>query len=58
MPRPKRPEEQHCQCISISFEPDQLKQLVHYCEVNERTMSWVIRKALAQWLEEHKDDKV
>lgn len=58
MPRQKRPEEEHYQAVSISFEPEQLKQLVHYCEVNERTMSWVIRKALAQWLEEHKNDKV
>ena len=58
MPRPKRPEEEHYQRVSISFEPTMLKELIHYCETHERTMSWVIRKALAQWLEEHKNDKI
>lgn len=56
MPRPKRPEEEHCQKVSISFDPVMLKELIHYCEVNERTMSWVIRKALAEWLPKHRDD--
>ena len=56
MPRPKRPEEEHCQKTSVSFDPDQLKELIAYCERNERTMSWVIRKALGEWLEKHKGD--
>ena len=42
--------------MSISFEPKQFDQLMHYCETQERSASWVIRKALAEWLEEHKDD--
>ena len=58
MPRQKTPEETHNQKISISFEPDQLKELLHYCQVNERSMSWVIRKALADWLPKHRDDSV
>ena len=56
MPRAKTPEETHCQRIGISFEPEQLEQLMDYCQRNERTMSWVIRKALAEWLEKHKND--
>lgn len=58
MPRPKRPEEEHCQRVGISFDPDQFKELTEYCERNERTYSWVIRKALAEWLEKHKDDSL
>ena len=56
MPRPKRPEEEHNQKISISFTPEQLKDLIDYCQRNERSMSWVIRKALDEWLPKHKDD--
>ncbi len=58
MPRPKRPEELHNQKISISFEPDQLRELMRYCQHNERSMSWVVRKALAEWLPKHRDDSV
>lgn len=56
MPRPKTPEETHNQKISISFEPEQLKELLLYCQHNDRSMSWVIRRALAEWLPKHKDD--
>lgn len=58
MPRPKRPEDEHHQAISISFEPDQLKELISYCQRNDRSMSWVIRRALAEWLPKHKDDSL
>lgn len=56
MPRPKRPEEEHCQKMSISFTPEQMKELLDYCQRNERAISWVIRKALEDWLEKHKSD--
>ena len=56
MPRPKRPEEEHCQNVTISFIPEQLKDLMEYCQRNDRTMSWVIRRALGEWLEKHKGD--
>ena len=56
MPRAKRPEEEHCQAMSISFTPEQLDAVVKYCQKNERSISWVVRKALEQWLEQHKDD--
>lgn len=58
MPRPKRPEEEHHQKFSVSFSPDQLKELVEYCERNDRTVSWVVRRALAEWLPKHKDDRL
>lgn len=58
MPRPKTPEETHCQKISISFTPEQLKEILDYCQRNERSIAWVIRKALAEWLPKHKEDHV
>lgn len=58
MARPKRPEEEHCQKMSISFAPDQMKKIIEYCQRNERAISWVIRKALDDWLEKHKDDRL
>ena len=58
MPRAKRPESEHNQAVSISFEPEQLQALIGYCQRNERSMAWVIRKALAEWLEKHKDDSL
>ena len=58
MPRPKRPEEEHCQKMSISFTPEQLQEVFSYCQRNERSISWVIRKALEKWLEEHKNDSL
>lgn len=58
MPRPKRPEEEHCQKMSISFTPEQLQEVISYCQRNERSISWVIRKALEKWLEEHKNDSL
>lgn len=56
MPRAKRPEEEHCQRMSISFTPEQMQAVLNYCQRNERSISWVIRKALEDWLEKHKSD--
>ena len=56
MARPKRPEEEHCQKMSISFTPEQLQAVIDYCQRNERAISWVIRKALEDWLDRHKND--
>ena len=38
---------------TISFEPEQYRQMISYCEREERSASWVIRKALAEWFEKH-----
>lgn len=58
MPRSPIPEEQKAQKVSISFEPQQLKEVLEYCQRNERSIAWVIRKALSEWLPKHKDDAV
>ena len=42
--------------MSVSFTPEQLEQVIDYCQRNERSISWVIRKALEQWLKEHEND--
>ena len=46
---PKDPSEKAIK-QSISIKPDLLPHLMHYCQVEERTMSWVIDKALREWL--------
>ena len=38
---------------TISFEPEQYRQMISYCEREERSASWVIRKAFAEWFEKH-----
>ena len=53
MARPKKAEKDKYKKMSISFEPEQLNKLISYCEKEERTASWVIRKALAEWFENH-----
>lgn len=49
----KKAEKDKYKKMSISFEPEQLNKLISYCEKEERTASWVIRKALAEWFENH-----
>ena len=53
MARQKKQESEKCIKMSISFEPDQYKRLMEYCEQEERAVSWVVRKALDKWLKEH-----
>lgn len=47
---PKKAEEDKYQKISISFEPTQVERLTKFCNDEERSMSWCIRKALDIWL--------
>lgn len=58
MPRQRTPWETHAQKISVSFTPEDYTRVIEYCEKHERTLSWVVRKALQEWLEKHKDDPV
>ena len=58
MPRSPIPDEQKAQKVSISFDPEQLKEVLEYCQKNERSMAWVIRKALADWLPKHREDSI
>ena len=52
---PKDPNEKAIK-QSISIKPDLLPYPMHYCLVEERTMSWVIDKALRKWLHERGEE--
>ena len=52
---PKDPNEKAIK-QSISIKPDLLPHPMHYCRVEERTMSWVIDKALRKWLHERGEE--
>ena len=56
MPQPKKKEEDLYKRMTISFEPRQLEQVIEYCQRNDRGIAWVIRRALTEFLERHKDD--
>lgn len=58
MARSPIPDDQKAQKVSVSFEAQQFKEVLEYCQKNERTIAWVIRKALADWLPKHKDDSI
>lgn len=49
---PKKADADKCVKQNISFEPKDLDRLQKYCQHEERSMSWVVRKALDQWLTE------
>lgn len=50
MGRPKKTERNVRQ--SVSFEAEQLKRLMRYCQREERTISWCVRKAMNEWLKD------
>ena len=58
MAMPKKAEADKYQKMSISFTPAHIEMLISYCQRNERSISWVIRKALDDWFEKHKDDTI
>lgn len=41
---------------SISVKPDLLPPLMRYCQKEDRSMSWVIDKALREWLPKHGEE--
>lgn len=56
MARPKKDPSDKAIKQSISIKPDLLHHLMHYCQVEERSMSWVIDKALREWLRERGEE--
>ena len=50
MARPKKEEGKKCIRQNISMEPEQLQEVIQYCQKEERSVSWVIRKALDEYL--------
>ena len=56
MARPKKKAEDKAVRQSVSMDPVQLRQVVAYCQKNERNIAWMIKKAVAAFLEA--EDKV
>lgn len=52
MARPKKAEQDKVIRQSVSMDPEQLRQVIAYCQANERTIAWVIKKAVAAFLVE------
>ena len=50
MARPKKPEGEKYIRQDISMEPEQFKRLMEVCQREERSISWVVRKALELYL--------
>ena len=50
MARPKVEEGKKSIRKDISMEPDQYRQLCEYCQKTERPLSWVVRRALDEYL--------
>lgn len=57
MAAPKKPEEEKAIKQTISIRPDQFHEIVALCQKIDRPISYVIRRALDEFLERHKDDK-
>lgn len=51
MARPKKPESEKYIRQDISMEPEQFRRLLEVCQREERSISWIIRKALEQYLD-------
>ena len=52
MPRAKKETEKKYVRQNISMDPEQLKRLEEFFQREERSMSWVIRQALAVYLQQ------
>lgn len=51
MARPKKNPQDICIKQSVSFPPALLERVSKYCQAEERPISWVVQKALIEWLE-------
>lgn len=57
MARPKKAEQDKVIRQSVSMDPEQLRQVIAYCQANERTIAWVIKKAVAAFLDEQNEPR-
>ena len=51
MARPKKPEGEKYIRQDISMEPEQFRRLLEVCQREERSISWVVHKALELYLD-------
>lgn len=54
--RPRKDESQKSKKISITIKPDVLPHLEAFCKKENLTTSWVIDKALREWLPKNGED--
>lgn len=57
MAAPRKNEADKAVKQTISMTPEQHEKLVEFCQQIERSMSYVIRKALDEYMVNHADDK-
>lgn len=50
MARPKKPPEQKSIRQNISIPPELLEQVVVLCQEQDRSISWIVRQALIQYM--------
>lgn len=50
MPRPKKDQDKKYIRQNISMDPEQYKRLLEHCQKEDRSISWVIRKALDNYI--------
>jgi hypothetical protein len=50
IPDSKRSKHKLFQKVNISIDPETFDRLEKYCEEQERARSWVIQKAVSEWL--------
>lgn len=51
MARPKKNPTEKCERLGVSIPPELMDRLVAYCNREERSMSWVAKKAIEEYLE-------
>lgn len=56
MARPQVPVGEKSFKQSITIKPDVMPVLQRYCQKEDRSMSWIIDKALRQYLSEHGEE--
>lgn len=49
--RTKKDPRDKCIRQNVSMEPEQLKRVTAYCQREDRAISWVVRKALDNYLD-------
>jgi len=52
MPRAKTDPSTHCKPQQVSMPPALLERIIKYCQAEERSISWVVQKAVDVWLRE------
>ena len=50
IPDSKRPQHQLFQKVNVTIDPETFERLEKYCAEQERARSWVIQKAVSDWL--------